>query len=86
MLNPLDDYPLHQTPEPLSHPASADANGYDRYFFNRYDPDGDLFFAAALGGYPNRQIIDASFSVVHRGHEPTGLVGFSDGHDGGARG
>lgn len=30
MLNHLDDYPIHQTPEPIAHPASSDPNVYDR--------------------------------------------------------
>lgn len=64
MLTPFDDYPIHQTPEPLAHTASGDRNHYDRYFFNGYDRDGGLFFAAAMGLYPNRQVIDAAFSVV----------------------
>lgn len=67
MLIPLDDYPVHQTPEPLVHPATGDRNVYDRYFFNGYAADGSLFFAAALGVYPNRSVIDAAFSVVHNG-------------------
>lgn len=67
MLNPLDDYPVHQTSEPVAHPASSSPNVYDRYFFNGFDRDGELFFAAAMGLYPNRQVLDASFSVVHDG-------------------
>lgn len=67
MLIPLDDYPVHQTPEPLAHPITGDRNFYDRYFFNGYTADGSLFFAAALGVYPNRSVIDASFSVVRDG-------------------
>lgn len=67
MLNPLDDFPVHQTSQPLAHPASGDRNVYDRYFFNGYDRDGELFFAAAMGLYPNRRVIDASFSVVTDG-------------------
>ncbi len=69
MLNPLDDYPIHQTGGPLTQPASGDRNHYDRYFFNGYDADGsgDLFFAAAMGLYPNRSVIDAAFSVVSDG-------------------
>jgi hypothetical protein len=63
----LDDYPLHQTPEPLAHYGTPSRNAYDRYFFNGYTPDGDLFFAAAMGLYPNRQVIDASFSVLADG-------------------
>lgn len=67
MLNPLDDYPIHQTGAPLTQPVSGDRNHYDRYFFNGYDRDGSLFFAAAMGIYPNRSVIDAAFSVVHDG-------------------
>lgn len=64
MLHPLDDFPIHQTSAPLSQPVSGDRNHYDRYFFNGYASDGTLYFAAALGLYPNRQVIDAAFSVV----------------------
>lgn len=34
-----DDFPLHQTPEPVAY-AGTDRNFYDRYFFNGYAPDG----------------------------------------------
>lgn len=67
MLNPLDDYPAHQTPEPVAHYGSPTRNAYDRYFFNGYTPDGELFFAVAMGLYPNRQVIDASISVLADG-------------------
>ena len=69
MLHPLDDHPVHQTPEPLLHPASGDRNAYDRFFFNGYTRDGSLYFAAALGLYPNRGIRDAAFSVVRGGRQ-----------------
>ena len=69
VLNPLDDYAVHQTPEPVAHPASTDANAYDRYFFNGYDDEGTLVFAVALGVYPNRRIIDAAVTVVHEGRQ-----------------
>lgn len=62
MLTLGDDYPLHQTPEPMA--VSGDnRNFYDRYFFNGYSPDGSLFFAAALGVYPQLNIMDAAFCV-----------------------
>jgi hypothetical protein len=35
MLTPADDYPLHQTPEPMAF-SGADRNFYDRFFFNGY--------------------------------------------------
>ena len=61
-----DDYPIHQTPEPVAY-AGTDRNFYDRYFFNGYAPDGSGFFAIALGVYPHLDVIDAHFNVVHEG-------------------
>ncbi len=69
MLSPFDDYPVHQTSSPIAHPVDGNPNRYDRYFFNGYDPDGDVYFAAAMGLYPNRRVIDAALSVVHGGEQ-----------------
>ncbi|WP_339831745.1 hypothetical protein [uncultured Parvibaculum sp.] len=66
MLTKADDFPIHQTPEPIAF-AGTDRNFYDRYFFNGYTRDGEVFFAAALGVYPHLNIMDASFCVVHDG-------------------
>ena len=66
MLTPADDYPLHQTPEPMAY-AGSDRNFYDRFFFNGYSADGAVFFAAALGVYPQLNIMDASFALFMRG-------------------
>ena len=66
MLTPADDYPLHQTPEPMAY-AGSDRNFYDRFFFNGYSADGTIFFAAALGVYPQLNIMDASFPYRMRG-------------------
>ncbi|MEM1334784.1 MAG: hypothetical protein AAGG08_15135, partial [Actinomycetota bacterium] len=44
---------------------------YDRYFFNGSTRDTRLFFAAAMGLYPNRHVADAAFSVVLDGGTPT---------------
>ena len=67
MLSRLDDYPIHQTPEPIAQPASSDRNVYDRYWFNGYAPDGSLYFAAALARYPNRFVLDGAFTVARGG-------------------
>lgn len=67
MLSRFDDYPLHQTPEPIAHPASNDRNTYDRFWFNGFSADGSLYFGIALGLYPNRRIMDCAFSVVRNG-------------------
>ena len=66
MLTKGDDYPLHQTSEPVAF-AGTDRNFYDRYFFNGYSPDGSIFFAAAMGFYPQLGIVDASFCVLAGG-------------------
>lgn len=63
MLTKGDDYPIHQTPEPIAY-SGTDRNFYDRYFFNGYSPDGTVFFAAALGVYPHLNVMDASFCVI----------------------
>ncbi len=59
MLTPADDYPLHQTPEPMAF-AGTDRNFYDRFFFNGYHETEDIYFAVALGVYPQLNIMDAS--------------------------
>ncbi len=69
MITRGDDYPIHQTAEPVAVAGGGDRNFYDRYFFNGYARDGSVFFAAAMGQYPNRQVADAAFSVVFRGRQ-----------------
>jgi hypothetical protein len=73
MLTKADDFPVHQTPEPIAY-AGTDRNFYDRYFFNGQNfPLGQgesgetCFFAAALGVYPHLNVMDAAFSVIAGG-------------------
>jgi hypothetical protein len=61
-----DDFPIHQTSEPIAY-SGTDRNFYDRYFFNGYGLEGELFFALAFGVYPHLNIADASFCVVRDG-------------------
>jgi hypothetical protein len=68
MLTPGDDYPLHQTPEPIAF-SGTDRNFYDRYFFNGMSPDGSVFFAVAFGIYPQLDIMDGAFSVTVDGKQ-----------------
>jgi hypothetical protein len=67
MLTAGDDYPIHQTPEPIAL-TPGERNFYDRYFFNGYRQDGSLFFALAMGCYPNLGVVDAAFSVISGGN------------------
>ncbi len=69
MLSRFDDYPIHQVPIPIAHTGSADRNHYDRYFFNGYLPEGEIFFGGAMGLYPNRHVIDGAFSIIRDGRQ-----------------
>jgi hypothetical protein len=69
MLSKLDDYPIHQTPEPIAHPASSDRHVYDRYWFNGYSAEGDFYFGVGAALYPNLGIMDCGFSIVRDGEQ-----------------
>jgi hypothetical protein len=68
MLTKGDDYPIHQTPEPIAY-AGSDRNFYDRYFFNAYAQDGSAFVAIAYGVYPALNVADAHIAIVKDGQE-----------------
>lgn len=61
MLTGADEYPVHQTPEPIA--LVGNRNFYDRFFFNGFDPTNGLFLAAAMGIYPALDVIDGAFCV-----------------------
>ena len=65
MLTRFDDYPIHQAAVPIAQAGNGHPDFYDRFWFNGYTED--MFFAVAMGSYPNRGVIDAAFSVVHDG-------------------
>lgn len=68
MLSPLDDYPIHQIPEPVRFVGTSDRNFYDRYYFNAYSRTDDVFLVMGMGQYPNLSTTDA-FVAVRRGDE-----------------
>jgi hypothetical protein len=63
MLHPLDEYPVHQTPLPMSQVGTSDKNFYDRCYFNAHDRTGDVFVITGLGSYVNLGVIDAYATV-----------------------
>jgi len=69
MLSRFDDYPIHQTPDPIAVPASSDKDVYERYFFNGYSRGGELYFGVAAAYYPHLGIKDASISLVVAGEQ-----------------
>ena len=65
MLNRLDDFPIHQTPEPIAHPESSDRNVYDRTFFNGYSPDGSAFFGIGIAWLHHHAVL-SDIRVIDR--------------------
>lgn len=79
MLGPLDEYPVHQLPQPIAWPGSSDRNFYDRFYFNAHDRTGDIFLITGCGYYPNLGVKDA-FVLIGRDRTQT-AVHLSDGID-----
>jgi len=79
MLGPLDEYPVHQLPQPIAWPGPSDRNFYDRSYFNAHDRTGDIFVIGGIGYYPNLGVKDA-FLLVRRGDVQT-AVHLSDAID-----
>ena len=65
MLHPLDEYPVHQTPQSMSQVGTSDRNFYDRCYFNAHDRTGDVFLITGLGTYANLGVTDAYATVKH---------------------
>ena len=59
MLSRFDDYPIHQTPDPIATPASSDKDVYERYWFNCYSTAGDLYLGIPPG-HPEQAASPAS--------------------------
>lgn len=68
-ISAADDFLVHQTPHTFDTVFTSDRNFYDRYFFNGYARDGSVYFAVAMGVYPNLGIIDGAFNVVVDGRQ-----------------
>ncbi|WP_433248424.1 hypothetical protein ACQPYK_00495 [Streptosporangium sp. CA-135522] len=65
-LSPLDDYPVHQSPDVMRHVATSDRNFYDRYYFNCHAGSDELMLIVGVGQYPNLGVTDAFACVRHR--------------------
>ena len=63
MLSPLDDFPIHQYPQPVAVPATTDHNAYDRYWFGGFHREGRFIVEAAFGRYPNLGVVDGSLTI-----------------------
>src|SRR3954451_7054215 len=80
MIGPLDEYPIHQAPLPVTRVASSDRNFYDRCYFNAMDTaSGDTMLVTGLGYYPNLAV-KVAYLLVRRGQTQT-AVHLSDAID-----
>ena len=79
MLSPLDEFPVHQLPQPIAWPGPSDRNFYDRSYFNAHDRTGNIFVISGIGYYPNLGVKDA-FVLLRRGNSQT-AVHLSDAID-----
>jgi hypothetical protein len=77
MLGPLDEFPVHQLPQPIAWPGSSDRNFYDRSYFNAHDRTGNIFFISGIGYYPNLGVKDA-FVLIRRRSRTAGDIGLRD--------
>ncbi|UDY24337.1 hypothetical protein [Nocardioides sp. Kera G14] len=78
-IGPLDEFPIHQLPQPMAWAGSSDRNFYDRCYWNAFDRSGDVMLISSLGFYPNLGTKDA-FMLVRRGDVQT-AVHLSDAAD-----
>ena len=69
MLSRFDDYPIHQTPDPVAHPATSDKDVYERYWFNGYSTSGDFYLGAGAALYQHLGVKDAHVSFIHEGRQ-----------------
>jgi hypothetical protein len=69
MLSLFDDYPIHQSPDPITTPSTSDRDFYERYWFNGYSKAGDLYLGVGTGRYPHLDIADCGISIVRNGEQ-----------------
>jgi len=70
-LGPLDEYLVHQIPDPVDHVYTDNPNFYDRYYFNLHSSGDELFLVTGLGQYPNLGVTDAFASISKGGTQHT---------------
>ncbi|WP_326837305.1 hypothetical protein VSH64_20825 [Amycolatopsis rhabdoformis] len=76
-LSPLDDYLIHQTPDPIRVMATGDPRAYERYWMICHDPAGEVMVATGGSFYPNLDRAEAYAIVNFRGRH-TSVRSFRD--------
>lgn len=71
MLSPYDEFPVHQTPYPLSRVATTDHSFDDGYFFGAFSAEDRMFCFSGLRINPNTDIIGGYLGVMRDGIQRT---------------
>lgn len=66
-LSPMDDYLVHQTPDPVRVMWTGDPRAYERYWMVSHDATGDVLIATGGSFYPNLDRAEAYAIVNVRG-------------------
>jgi hypothetical protein len=74
-LSPLDDYLVHQTPDPIRVMWTGDPRAYERYWMVCHDPAGEVLVATGGSHYPNLDRAEA-YAIVNVGGQHTTVRGF----------
>jgi hypothetical protein len=74
-LSPLDDYLIHQTPDPIRVMWTGDPRAYERYWMVCNDPAGEALVAVGGSFYPNLDRAEA-YAIVNVGGIHTTVRGF----------
>ena len=69
-LSPLDDYMIHQTPDPIRVMWTSDPRAYERYWMVCHDPAGEVLIATGGSFYPNLDRAEAYAIVNHQAGTP----------------
>jgi hypothetical protein len=70
-LSPLDDFMIHQTPDPIRVMWTGDPRAYERYWMVCSDAAGEVVVAVGGSFYPNLDRAEAYAIVNHRGQQTT---------------
>ncbi len=74
-LSPLDDYFIHQTPDPIRIMWTGDPRAYERYWMVCHDPAGEVLVATGASAYPNLDRAEA-YAIVNVGGQHTTVRAF----------
>lgn len=74
-LSPLDDFMVHQTPDPVRVMWTGDFRAYERYWMVCHDLPGEVFVATGGSFYPNLDRAEA-FAIVCHDNQHTAVRAF----------